>query len=232
MKTYTFKSLLGSAALASALMLTPVAAFATSGTSTPSLRINGDGIVHVMKAEVTSVSGSIINAITRFKDTIVNWSFSTNATTTVAANNSLTASTTDIRVGDKINVSGALVSLGSTISVNATKIKDTTSMNAWKSESGTVQSVNTGNGTFVLLTRDNKQVTVQTNASTTFSLGKNVAGTLGSLTIASKVAVTGSANADGTLITASKVVTKDGLKDKHDWKGKWFGNHNKNKGHK
>lgn len=173
MKTTSIKTLLGSIVVAGAIMSVPVSAFAANAraSTTASFYVNGDGIVHVINAEVTSISGNIVNAISRFKNNVVTWAFNTNASTTIFANNSGVASTADIKVGDKLNVVGALNTLGTTISVNATKIKDKTSMSLWRTKTGTIQSVNLTNGTFVLKENNGKSVTVQTNANTMFSLG-------------------------------------------------------------
>lgn len=232
MKTTTIKSLFGGIALASAIMAMPVAAFATNSEITSSVKINGDGIVHVLRAEVTSVSGSVINAVTRFRDNIMNWSFTTSAATKIVANNSSPASSSDIQAGDTISVTGMLASLGSTVQVNATKIKDVTSMPARTSLMGTVQSVNIANGTFVITTHNKKQTTVQTNTATVFSFGNSDDTSLESLALNSKVAVQGTVNSEGTFITATKVANKDGLKNSfRDWKGKWFKNHSKENKH-
>ncbi len=204
MKTNTLKTLFGSLIIAGAFIATPVATFAAGATTTSSVRINGDGIVRVVNAEVTSISGALINAVTRFKNNVVAWTFTTNASTTIAVNNSITAtSTAGINVGDRINVTGPLTALGSTISVTATKLRDITSTALFKVRTGTVQSINAGNGTFVLKTGD-KLMTIQTNASTTYALGTSTPA-FSSLALNAKVAVAGIVNAENTIITASKV---------------------------
>lgn len=226
MKTSNLKTLFSGIAIAGALMAIPVSTFAANASTTAAVRINGDGMVHVINAEVTSISGNIINAVTRFKNSVVNWAFTTNASTTIAANNSLTGTTADIGVGDRLKVNGLVSAFGSTISVQANAIKDITSMASWRVKSGTVQSVNTANGTFVLK-QDDKLVTVQTNASTTFTLANKTASTtpvtLALLTVNSKVMVSGVMNAEGTSMTATKVTVKktDDNKSKHEWKKEW-----------
>lgn len=212
MKTQTIKTAFGSLAIAGALLMAPSVFADTVATTTGSFNVNTSGVVHVKNAEVTSVSGNVVNAITRFTNFITNWTFTTNASTTVAANNSSSTSTSNIHVGDRINVAGTLAALGSTISVNASKIVDITSYALFKTKSGTVQSVNTTNGTFVLKT-DDKLITIQTNASTTFSViptGTTTATTttLAGLTLNSRVQVAGSLNADKTVLTTTKVVVR------------------------
>ncbi len=212
MKTSSFKKLFGTLAIAGALVMVPSAFAETNASTTGSFTVNNSGIVHVKNAEVTSVSGNIVNAVSRFTNLVTSWVFTTNASTTIAVANATTSSTSNIKVGDKINVVGTLSALGSVISVNATKIVDTTSFALWKTKSGTVQSVNTANGTFVLKS-DDKLITVQTNATTTFMITPTATSlatttTLGGLVIGSKVNVTGYMNPTKTVLTASKVTIK------------------------
>lgn len=216
----TFKTAFGTLAITSVLLMAPSVFADTTSTSTGSFNVDSNGIVRVKNAEVTSVSGNVVNAITRFTNLITNWTFNTNASTIVVTNGSASTFTANIHVGDRINVAGTLVALGSTISVNASKIIDITSYALFKTKTGTVQSVNTTNGTFVLKT-DDKLITVQTNASTTFSViptGTSTATTttLAGLTLNSKVQVMGSINADKTVLTATKVVVKPVKVEKKD----------------
>lgn len=223
MKTITLKTGLGAIALAGVLMSVPAATFAANASTTTSVNINHNGIIRVINAEVTSISGSIINAMATFKNTIVNFAVNTNASTTIAANNSLTAGTADIRVGDKISVTGALSSIGSTIGLTATKVKDTTSMQELKAKMGTVSNINSSTGSF-LLTSDGKVFTVNTNASTTYSLGTTTPTTFANLAANAKVVVTGRLSTDGTTITATRIAAKfeDLKKDmRHNWKNEW-----------
>lgn len=223
MKIHTLKKTLGSVALLSALMVAPSAFAGTMATTTGQAMIGHNGNVVVRNAEVTSVSGNVVNAIARFANIVTSWVFTTNASTTIGANNTTSASTTDIHVGDRINVAGTLSALGSVVSVNASKIMDKTSMTSFKSKVGTIQSVNTGNGTFVLKTGA-KTLTVQTNATTAFTVKTTAtstatATTLSALPINGTVEVQGTVNGDGTVLTATKVLVKPTIMktDKKSW---------------
>ena len=209
MKTTSIKKVFGSLAIATVLVAAPsVFAADVNATTSSSVRINSDGIIHVVGAEVTSISGDVVNAITRFKNSVVNWSFTTNASTTINTNPTNITSSTSLRVGDKLNVTGLLSSFGTTIGVSATKIMDMTSFALAKGTSGTVTSVSTSTGTFVIK-EDDKTITVQTNASTTFArTGTSTPQTFSLVTFNSKVKVTGTANTDGTIITATNVLVK------------------------
>lgn len=206
---------LSSMSILSALALSPMV-FAADTNTAPTVRINGDGIVQVTNAEVTSISGNIINAITRFKNSVTAWTFTTNASTTIIANPKA-SSTATFAIGDRLKVTGALSAIGSTISVNATKIKEMASFTVARGTSGTVQSINVTAGTFVIKS-DNKLVTVLTNASTTFTVvGTTTPLTLASLTQNSKVKVMGTMNGTRTIIIATSVVVKTENQDRdHD----------------
>lgn len=218
MKTTSLKTLLGGAALAGTLMFMPFAAFALDATATTSssLRISRDGVVHIMNAEVTSVTGTLINAITRFKNTVVNWALSTNASTTVDVSNA-TQAANDVLVGDRINVIGTVTTLGSSLGLNATAIKSfapslkgkATSTASARGISGTIASVSAGSGTFTMKTSYDTMVTVHTNASTTWKIAK-ATGTvsLANLKAGMKATVVGTAFADGTAVTATRVIAK------------------------
>lgn len=208
MKITLIKKTLGSLALLGVFTITP-AVFAANASTTASVRINEDGIVHVVNAEITSISGNVIQAITHFKNNVANWTFITNASTTVATNNTKATSTTGLHIGDRLNVMGTLAALGSTISVNASKIMSLTSHLPRKVTSGTVESINTSNGTFVLVSGD-KHITVQTNASTTFAFKPSASTTitLSSLALNKNVKVFGTITNDGTAIIATKVIAK------------------------
>lgn len=221
MKTHSLKSLLGGAMVAGTLMFMPLLASAqTAATTTSSVRINRDGVVNIVNAEVTAVTGNIINAITRFKNTVVNWAFTTNASTTINVANA-TPATNDILVGDRLNVSGIVTTIGTSLGLDATSLKSFATSTKQKmatstgTVSGQITSVNAANGTFVLRISNDRTVTVQTNASTTFRFTKSTTTPIfANLATGAKVAVVGTADASGTVITATQVVTK--LDDKAD----------------
>ena len=215
MKNTTLRSLCGGTLIALALIAAPVTTFAldAKATTTSSFSINHNGIAHIVGAEVTSVTGNVVNAVTRIKNTVISWAFATDATTKITAHNSVAASPADIRVGDRINVTGVIAAIGSTMSVQASAIKDVTSMKLWKARSGTVQSVNAAQGTFVLKSND-KLITVQTNAQTTWKTNATSSVSLAALPVNSKVTVTGQTSVDGLLMTASSVHAKNSSSEK------------------
>ena len=229
MKTITFKKTLGALAITTALLGTH--AFALEVGTHSLVNINGDGMVHVTNAEVTSVSGNVVNAVARFKDLVTSWTITTNASTTITDKSSNTTGMTAVQVGDRIDIKGALTSFGTALSINASKIVDRTSL-SFRGAAGTVQSVNTANGTFVLKMKDSKTITVQTNANTTLTAMTTATSTPTSATLAalaanSKVHVTGTLNAEGTVLTATEVrilpVSTSTNPDKKQNNGFWHG---------
>lgn len=198
--------------------MAPIATFAAedSVSNQTKVKINSDGIVTIVNAEVTSISGNIIGAVSRFKNTVMNWSFLTSATTTFTGTHGAATTSGNVALGDRINVTGALSSIGSTLGLTVFKIHDVTAQSEWKVKNGRVQSINTTNGTFVLKS-DEKLITVKTNASTSFLLGNVASTTLSSMMLNSKVKVYGSFSADGSTFTATKIVVHMG-ELKRNWK--------------
>ena len=65
MNTKTLKKAAAGAMLMSTFAAIPV--FAASATTTASVHINQNGVVQVVNAEVTGISGNVIQAITHFR---------------------------------------------------------------------------------------------------------------------------------------------------------------------
>ncbi|MDP3965253.1 MAG: DUF5666 domain-containing protein, partial [bacterium] len=210
------QTVLGSAAVATIMAVLPMVAFADTQSANASggVVINSSGIVHVVKANVTAVSNGVINAVTTLGTTVVNWIVNTSATTKIEANGSAHASTTDISVGDKVSFTGALSSFGSSITVAASKVRDVTTFPKLHGIVGKIESVNTADGTLALKA-GNRTVLVQTTASTTISVD-GATSTLAFLKIGEKVKVSGTVNASGTIITASKITAKSERDDDSD----------------
>lgn len=162
------------------------------------------GMVRVIGADVTSVAGSVVDATLSLGGNILNFVVNASATTKVGANGSKTASTTAIAVGDKVNIAGSLSSsAGNTLTIAAKHIRDLTTLPPLRVFIGTISSVNASNDSFVASNK-NKTVTVDSNASTTFKVN-GTASAFSELAAGQRVVVSGSANADGSVITASKV---------------------------
>ena len=200
---------IGSVLVASLFAVMPFAASAASVNASGStgIFISPSGVVHVIGAQVTSVSSGVVNVATTIGSTVLNWIVDVSASTKIAANGTRTATTTDIHVGDKIGFAGALSASTSTLTVAATKIRDITNFPFRFTVTGTISSVNTANSSFVITRGKDKAVTVNTTGSTVVTIN-GATSTLASLSVGSKVSVSGTANADGSVITASKVVVR------------------------
>lgn len=202
------KKIISSGAVASLLVIAPLAASADTlnAHASTGVRINPNGIVRVIGASVTAVSGDVVSAVTTIGSVVMNWAINVSDTTKVSANASAT-STSAIKAGDKISFAGVLSSsVGNSLTVAATKLRDLADLSVRHIGAGTISSVNTANGSFVV-TNNNRTVTVQTNTSTNITVG-GVASNLAALTAGDKVVVAGAANAGGSVITATSVVTR------------------------
>lgn len=124
---HSIKKIMGSATLA-ALMLMPLAASADTigahaGTG---VFIATNGIVRVIGAEVASISGNVVSAVTSLGGVLINWNVTATSTTKVIANGSASSTVADIHVGDKIGFVGTALSTSSPFFVTASKIRDIT----------------------------------------------------------------------------------------------------------
>jgi len=201
--------ILGTLGIASALMIAvPTTTLALDVASNTKLYIEDTGTLHVSGAEVTSVSGNIINAVTRFKDSVVNMVITTNASTTIAANNSKTATTADIKTGDRLSISGMLTGFGTTMSLTATKIRDITSMQYWRVKSGNITSVSPTTNSFTI-THGKTNLVVQLTASTTVTLANDTTGSISGLKVGNRIKASGLIRNDGSVLVASTVQVKD-----------------------
>ncbi|MCR4281128.1 MAG: DUF5666 domain-containing protein [Candidatus Kaiserbacteria bacterium] len=202
------QTVLSSAAVAALMAVTPVFASADTLNANASngVVINGSGIVHVVGANVTAVSSGVVNAVTTLGTSVINWIVNISASTKIAANGSAHASTTDISVGDKVSFTGTLSGLGSSVTVAASNVRSMITFPKLNGISGKITSVNTASSSFSLKAGD-RIVTVHTTASTTILID-GATSTIASLQTGDKVKVTGTVNARGTIITASKITVK------------------------
>lgn len=167
--------------------------------------INGNGIVRVIGAEVTSVSGAVINAVTTVGANVLNWAVTVSSATKISVEGQPTASTTAaIAVGDKISFTGMLTGIGSTMAIAATRVRDLANAVVLRLRPVTISSVNAANDSFTG-TVGKRTVTVQGNASTTVTVN-GATSNIASLQSGDKVKVAGTASADGSVITASSIV--------------------------
>lgn len=87
--------------------------------------INSNGSVTLQSATVTAVSGSQITASTTLGTSVLTWTITTDAATQFLNKTNKVVSSSEVAVGDSVNVRGVLVS-GSTFAVKATSVRDLT----------------------------------------------------------------------------------------------------------
>lgn len=222
MKSNFIKSFPGSLMLSFAVLLVPMTSYAVD---LPSVQINNSGKINVSSAEVTSVSGDTITGIIKLKNATTSATIKTNASTTVQMKGDKQASSnvyssSSVKVGDIINISGIFTGFTTSLNLTADKIRNLTALFvSVRLKSGKVESVNVASSSFVIKTKDNKLVTVVTNATTTFQLSNKATTTLASgIVVNGKVDVKGVLSADGSVMTASVVTISKSQKYKEDEK--------------
>lgn len=177
----------------------------TSSTSTPHMAIDRN---IVATAVVTSINGSVITAVNHKDSATTTWTITTNADTKFFIrghhDKNVTKSINDIIVGDRVGAAGTVTDNdGTERAITATYLVQWNPSDKVRA-AGTVLSVNSTNGTFVLDTQHKGQVTVQTDSSTTIKNGTST-GVLANITVGTKVAVKGMWNSLKSAINAVKI---------------------------
>ena len=155
---------------AKAAMVNPNAAPATVG-STLEMHINNDGSVLARGAQITSISGSTIDATQNWNAYSISWIINTGTSTDLSLRYGAPAVLSNFSIGDYISFSGTLDNSKSAATVNANVVKDFSAQKASSNFSGTVASVNSSNTSFVLKTSTNGNVTIMVSPSTTIKFG-------------------------------------------------------------
>jgi hypothetical protein len=206
-----FSKFLSSLGLCAALIAMPTLAFAQGDSAQANTQahvgIDANGIVHVIDGDVTSVSGTVINAVTTLGNTVMNWVVDVSAATNITVDGHTATTTAAIAAGDKINFTGMLSGAGSTMTVAATKVGDLAGVIVQHFKSLTVSSVNAAADSFTANVGKHT-ITVQGNASTTVMI-KGATSTIAALQIGDKAKVAGTTSTNGSVITASSVVVKN-----------------------
>lgn len=225
-----YKHILSSVLVLTVLAVAPVTVASAHTNGAANFWTNGsvgaflsaDGVVRVMGATITAVSGNVINATTAIGGTVLNWIVNTDAATKVVAAGSVSANTSALAVGDKILFGGtATATSGPATVVKANVVVDATSMKDYGAVTGTVAALSTTeSGTFQITTKKGATVTVKTNASTVIKLN-NATSTFSSIAVGSTITAKGLLNTDGTVITASNVTVKTDPVQPKDWKKIW-----------
>ncbi len=119
--------LMGTATLIAFLAL-PLAASADSFGAHGGIGvfIGANGIVRVVGAQVASISGSVVNAVSTFGSIVLDWTINTSTSTKITARGSATSSVGAIHSGDTISFTGTAASTSSPLTVAARVIHDLT----------------------------------------------------------------------------------------------------------
>jgi hypothetical protein len=166
-----------------------------------------NGTVRVLGAKVVSATEDVIKATVSFGESILNFVVNIDSDTKINGNGDADAS--DLKAGDKISFSGTITSSTSSSVVvdgdhfasRALLSGEVLSKTSWKGE---VKAVNASDNSFTVELAGGRSVKVNVSSSTAITLDGAVS-SLASLDEGDEVKVEGSINADGSVITATKV---------------------------
>jgi hypothetical protein len=179
---------------------------ARSVGSTLEVHITDGGKVLVRGAKVTAISGSTITANTAWGSANVSWNVNTDSNTKYIRRYDGASMFSEIAVGDFISFQGTLVSgTASPMTVTAKTIKDWSIQKKNATFDGTVSSVS--GTTFVIATKKNGNITVNTSSSTQIMKNSST-GAFADITVGRTVAVTGLYNNLTNVLESSKVIVR------------------------
>lgn len=169
------------------------------------IHIIDNGNTLVRGAQVTAISGNTITATTALGSTTLSWLVKVNGATDFIHKYSGTSSLADVSIGDQLSFSGKIDTTASQLTVNAKVIKNWSVGESRATISGTIDSVNVSQNTFVLVGKKQATTTVAVSGST--SIWKNGATTtFSSLIVGNILKVSGIFNSQNKILTAEKIV--------------------------
>jgi hypothetical protein len=193
--------------------------------------IGADGSMKVLNAKVVSVSNTEINVNTLFGNSVLNFVVKVDGDTKInnRANGQNGVLIALLKAGDKISFSGKMLSsTSSSIVVDSDQIisRALFDLDIKNNFKGTIKTINLVDSSFVINIAG-KDVKVNASNVTSIMIDKTVS-TFSALRVNDEVKITGNLNADGTVLTATKVTVdhkdinkKDDEKDNKENKG-WF----------
>jgi|GEM_PF-2322507 len=182
-------------------------AYAQEGVGS-SLSIAPTGQVIVKGATVTAISGSTITASTKWGSTVLTWTVHTTGSTRFVPVIPSKEAIQKIKVGHSISFSGALATSLSRPTVNAAVVQDEDLVQQSVSVVGTVESIDTQAGSFVLKT-DNGTTSVRVGTGVLMSRDGNNA-KIGSIAIGDSAKATGTLEVSTRTLAAERISIKSG----------------------
>ncbi|MFA6256888.1 MAG: DUF5666 domain-containing protein [Candidatus Paceibacterota bacterium] len=173
-----------------------------------------NGALRVLGAKVVSVTESVVKATASFGSSVLN--FVVNVDSDTKVNGSSDAKVSDLKAGDKISFAGDIdSSSSSSIVVNADHIVSQAliggtveSKTFWRGE---IKSIDEGDKVISIELPGGRDINVAVSSSTVILLDGS-ASSLASLDEGDKVSISGNLNADGSVVSATKI-TADSDKD-------------------
>ena len=199
---------MAAAILAAAAISLPSLASANNGSKDNSgtmVSIHNDGSVLVRGATVTSVSGDVIIARTSWGDTNISWEIDTDGSTEFYSKGGADSSFGNVDNGDMVSFSGSLDRDDGAFSVDAKVVRNWSIEDVRANLSGTIESIDEDDNSFVLETRNKGEVTVTTDGDTDFLLRNRTGADFGDLSVGAFVFVTGSYDEGDDTLDASSV---------------------------
>lgn len=164
--------------------LAPVFTYAASDYS--ELHLNADSVFSAKNLFVIQKSGTVIYTRAKWGQTFVRVTVFTDTGTVLTKKYGGSAAVGDIKEGDLLNVEGTLAVGADEVVVTAKKVKDLSLQSEPKNLLGTVRSVNSAEGSFVLKNATFGSTTIAISSATTLKKGvREIA--LGELTVGDKV---------------------------------------------
>jgi hypothetical protein len=179
---------------------------ARNAGTTLEIHVTDNGKVLVRGAKVTGVSGSVVTATTAWGTAIASWTINTSSTTQLVRRyGGNMSSLSEITVGDFVSFSGTIASgATSPFVVDAKVLKDWSIQKKNATFEGTVGTVNSAGNSFVLVSNNRGNITINVATGTTIKKD-NTTGVFADIVTGLKVTATGLYNNLTSVLDASTV---------------------------
>ncbi len=172
--------------------------------STLEVHISDNGNVLMRGAKVTKINGSTITAANTWGSATLSWTVNTNSNTSFIRRFGGTSSLSEISVGDIVSVQGTLVTTTSELTIQAKTVKDWSIQKQNASVSGTIESVNSSDGSFMLKKEEGTVIKVMVGSATDIKKGDQKIA-FADLKTGTTIRVTGLLNTAQNVLEASQV---------------------------
>ena len=159
------------APVATPVAITLAAAGPAAVGSTLEAHINNDGSVLIRGAKITAISGSSLMVSQTWGAYVSTWTINTGPSTEIIRRYGGVSSFAEFAVGDYVAAKGMLDTTKTQSTITAKVVRDYSIQRENATFAGTVQSVNSGNQSFVLATPNRGSQTIFVSSSTVVKQG-------------------------------------------------------------